>query len=422
MSTTRRSITLGATAATAAWLLIAALAYYLWLPSAGYVAKVEESKGAPTGYVLDFSTSTPERLPRFGPDQKPKNLILLIGDGMGFSQLTGARMALKGPNGRLTLERFPVTGWSSTHSATEVYTDSAAGASALATGFKTDPSHLSVSPDGQPQETLFEKALSNGKALGLVTDSMIFDATPSAFGAHRPYRRDYAEIAEQLMVLKPEVLVGETRSSFDRDEAWQARFRRFEEAGYARLDALASLDQALSFDPAQGQGPWLGLYPAGSIADADTEPGLAALAVLALKQLSQNPNGFVLMVETEETDTASHRGDFDRMVEGIRALDQVAEIAVDFASAARDTLVLATADHETGGLAILGGDHGQSQRVRWATGNHSAEPVPVLAYGPGSEAFTGVLDNAEVGRLLADLLSPPPTSVESETGLSEPAR
>ena len=397
MTTPRSSFAFGAFAATLILLIAAACIFYLWMPSAGYVAKVEESLGAPTGYVLDFSTPTPDRLPRFQSEDRPKNLILLIGDGMGFSQLTGARMALKGPNGRLTLERFPVTGWSSTHSATEIYTDSAAGATALAAGIKTDPSHISVTSDGQPVETLFEKAQAAGKSVGLITDSMVFDATPSAFGAHRESRRDYAEIADQLLELKPEILVGESRRSIDEDPNWQARFQRFEQAGYTRLDTLESLESA------PDDGPLLGLFPAGSIGDQETQPNLEQLTIQALERLSRNPNGFMLMVETEETDTASHRGNFDRMVEGIRALDRVAEVTVEFADSNQDTLIVATADHETGGLAILGGEHGESQRVRWATGNHSSEPVPVLAYGPGSEAFTGVLDNAEVGRLLAEI-------------------
>ncbi len=397
MPTPRSSFAFGAFIATLVLLVAAAGTFYLWLPSAGYVTKVEESLGAPTGYVLDFSTPTPDRLPRFQTADRPKNLILLIGDGMGFSQLTGARMALKGPNGRLTLERFPVTGWSSTHSATEVYTDSAAGATALAGGVKTDPSHISVTSDGEPVETLFEKARAAGKSVGLITDSMVFDATPSAFGAHRESRRDYAEIADHLLELKPEALVGESRRSLDENADWQARFQRFEAAGYSRLDQLESLDAA------PDEGPLLGLFPEGSIADPKTQPNLEHLTMRVLELLSRNPNGFMLMVETEETDTGSHRGDFDRMVEGIRALDRVAEIAVEFADSNRDTLIVATADHETGGLAILGGEHGESQRVRWATGSHSAEPVPVLAYGPGSEAFTGVLDNAELGRLLAEI-------------------
>lgn len=381
--------------------LALAWAAWTWLPGQlGYRLAVSPKAGWKTLQTLDFSTTAAPRLKAFPEDSRPRNLILMIGDGMGFSQLMGARASLVGPNGRLTIERFPETAWSATHSRDRMYTDSAAGATALAGGEKTDPGRVGTDSQGAPLTSLYEKARERGLAVGTLTDSMIFDATPASFLAHRESRREYLGIAEDALALAPEVLIGETRRSMEESEAWAEMWRRFDGAGYHRLDSKTRAPST--------EAPLLGLYPAGSIASRDADrqaPTLAELTRMALNRLARDSEGFVLLVETEETDSGGHNGDFDRTVAGIEALDEAAKVAVSFAqSRGDDTLIVVTADHETGGLALLLGEDQGAPNVRWATSNHSSEPVPVLAYGPGSRAFRGVLDNTEVGRLLAEML------------------
>ncbi|MEM8931044.1 MAG: alkaline phosphatase [Acidobacteriota bacterium] len=326
-----------------------------------------------------------------------RNIILLIGDGMGFSQLAAARYATVGPNGRLTLDRFPVTGWSFTHSAANLYTDSAAGATALATGHKTVPGAVSVDADGQSLETLAEKAAAAGKAIGLVTDSYFLDATPSAFIAHRASRRDTAGLLDDFSSADVHVLLGETREGIENDPAWPDAVRRFENRGSTIGRTLDELSAA------GAEAPLLGLFPEGAVGDPEAAPTLVDLASLALERLQSDPDGFFLMVETEETDTYSHRNVFDRTIAGVVDLDRVARLMIDFARTDGDTLVLVTADHDTGGLALLDGADGEAISIRWASHGHTAEPVPVLAYGAGAEDFVGVLDNTEVGRTMQTL-------------------
>ncbi|MCG8460909.1 MAG: alkaline phosphatase, partial [Holophagales bacterium] len=310
-------------------------------------------------------------------------------------QLAAARYALAGPNGRLALDRFPINGWSFTHSADELYTDSAAGATALATGHKTLPGRLAVDPDGAPLETIAEKAVAAGKSVGMVTDSAFLDASPAAFLVHRESRREYLAIAEDMASSGAALILGETRRSLEQHADWPAVLDAYRARGFTVVRDSGELEAA----PAGA--PVLGLFPHGSVGDPDASPALDDLAAAALERLDRDPDGFFLMVETEETDTYSHRNEFDRVVAGMAAFDRVARRMLDFARADGETLVLVTADHDTGGLAILGGEAGGPMRIRWATGNHTSEPVPVLAFGVGAERFGGVRDNAELGRLLA---------------------
>ncbi len=367
---------------------------------AGYYVRVLPRRGSPTATRLSFApAAAPALVQDFAADSEVKNVILLIGDGMGFSQLTGARAALGSVNERLLLERLPVAGWLTTHSATRLNTDSAAGATALATGAKTDPGKLSVSPEGEVLRSLVEAARAAGKTVGIITDSYLWDATPAAFATHVEHRRDYLAVAQGMAASGIELLIGEEAEVPEGDETGDgAMVAGFVERGYRVARSLEGLGSA------PRDAPLLGLFPVGALADPARQPQLPQLADLALERLGESPRGFVLVVETEETDTGAHHGDFDRVVRGIASLDAVAAAAVELARRDRNTLVLVTSDHETGGMALLLGREGEPLTVRWATGNHTAEPVPLLAYGPGAEQLGGVRDNTEVPRILARLM------------------
>ncbi|MCB1034011.1 MAG: alkaline phosphatase [Acidobacteria bacterium] len=348
--------------------------------------------------------SPPERLVNaFAPDARPKNLILIIGDGFGFNQMSAARIALKGANGRLFMERFPVSGWMWTHSLEELYTDSAAGASALATGCKTRPLMLSQTPEGVPQRTFLEAGMEKGMRAALITTSTIFDATPAAFVVHHKYRRDYAAVNAQLAASGVELLLSEgvDPEAEPWKEIWPGILETYRASGYRVAQTWEEVETAAA-KPGERL---LGLLPPGSLSEErSTSPCLEELSTLALERLADAEQGFFLLVEDEDVDTHSHKGNMDRVVAAVAALDEVARQAVDFAQANGETLVLITADHETGALVLIGGKDGADLDYRWIHGNHSVSPVPLLAYGPGAERFSGVLDNTDVPRILDELL------------------
>ena len=334
-------------------------------------------------------------------DPRPvQNVILFIGDGLGFNQVSAARMARLGVAGRLTMERMPVTGWSWTHSLTSLYTDSAAGASAIATGHKVEPLTLSQSPDGEPHRTLAEAGMERGMRVGLITSSVIIDATPSAFVVHS-LRRDWESLVPQMAASGAELLISE---GFEPEDDEDREFldwmhEEFEEAGYRRADTWAELEAA-----ARQPEPVLALLEPGAIVTPDLQPNLADLTSLAIERLSTGDGGFFLMVEDEESDTGSHLNDFDRVVTGVAALDAAVARGVEFARRDGRTLVLVTSDHETGGLMLQSDRNDPSLGYRWESDNHTAIPVPVFAYGAGAERFSGVHDNTDLGRLMAELL------------------
>lgn len=326
-------------------------------------------------------------IPReYADTARAKNVVLLIADGMGFSHVNAARAAERGTDTPLAFERLPVVGWQTTHAADRWETDSAAAASAIATGRKYDNQALSLEAT-----TIAEQALADGMALGLITDSFLWDATPAAFVAHVGDRDESAAVIEQMAQAGATLLVGG-----DRGGAAES----FRAAGYDVYGDWLELSKR-DFQP---DGRWVGLFPEGMIADPATLPRLEQLTEAALRRLSIEPGGFFLLVETEEVDSGSHDQDFARVQRGVAALDRTLESVLSFARADGETLVVVTADHECGGLALVGGDYGEPLELRWATSEHTAEPVPIYAYGPGAERFGGVLDNTDLYHALAAAL------------------
>jgi alkaline phosphatase len=356
------------------------------------------------GPPLDFAPRPGgERLDDGPPaGARPSNVVLIVGDGMGFSQILAARAEIAGVNGRLCFERFPFTAWTTTHSLDRLYTDSAAAATALASGVKTRPRMLGLTPDGRSHPTVLEAVLGRGGRAGLITTTTVFDATPAAFVAHVASRYDTEEVARQMAAAGVELLVGQALPTGSRRQrARAARVREtFAAAGYRWVESWPELGA----EPGGPAGPVIAQLPPGVLDTPARTLPLAEVAGLALDRFAGSPEGFFLLVEDEDSDTGSHRADLPRVVAAVRALDGVARRAVEFARGDGATLVLVTADHETGGLTIREGGAGEPADYLWATDSHTALPVPLFAYGPGAERFRGVLDNTEVPRILADLL------------------
>lgn len=338
-----------------------------------------------------------------GAISAPRNIILLIGDGMGLAHVAGARLASHGgTGGRLTLDSMPVTGIVTTYSANSMITDSAAAGTALATGTKTNNYTIAQSPDGARLKTLLERAQDMLKSTGIVTTTSITDATPAVFGSHVANRGMQPEIASQLISAHIDVIMGGGKAFFlpkDTEGSQREDSRDLlieaKSAGYTFCSTSDELRVA--------KGKILCL-PALTELDAGVPaPPLSELAAKAIDVLSKDKQGFFLMCEGGLIDRYAHANNFDGMVAQLMEFDKVVAKALEFAKKDGNTLVVVTADHETGGLTLLTDEHGKL-RPSWSTSGHSGIPVPVYAYGPGSECFAGFQDNTELSKKLANFI------------------
>jgi alkaline phosphatase len=351
------------------------------------------------------SVATPPRLPP-ATAGRPRRVILVIGDGMGLAAIAAARIALHGPDGRLLIERLPSTALVVTHTVDDLITSSDAAATALASGHKTRNGRLGEDLDGQPLLTLLEAARDAGMATGLVTNAQIWDATPAAFAAHQAVRNAPAAIANDLLASRVDVLIGGGAAAFLPQSAGGLRSdgrdltAEAQATGYRLVRDAAGLGRLAAAPP-----PRLLALLADDVIPRSAEPPLAAMASAALATLSAGDRPFFLLLESERTDDAGHRNDSADLVAAVAELDAAAATAVAFAQEHGDTLVVVTADHETGGLAIdHGGQRDGQLHLLWSTRYHTGVPVPLFAWGPGADRFTGVLDNTEVPGLLGGLL------------------
>jgi alkaline phosphatase len=356
----------------------------------------------PGGEPLVFEAPPPPPEPLAGASEgPPRNVVILLGDGLGAAALVAAKAELAGVNGRLALEALPVTGQVLTHSVNNLITDSAAAATAMTTGFKTRNGRIGVDAQGEPLVTLGEAAISRGMALGLVTSSYLCDATPTAFVGHATSRRECSRLLTQMAASGAEVLLGEEPSIRDAPFTREDAEAIFLAEGYTVARSAKELEGLRDLPAGEKV---VALFDFGSVASPDQGPDLPALAAFALERLRNGPGGFLLLVEEEEIDTGGHNHDLQRLVAGVASLDQATAEALRFAREDGSTLIVLTGDHETGGLTLVSGSQGDPLGVRWGTTYHSAVPVPLFAGGPGAEALGGWQDNTELPRRLAELL------------------
>jgi len=292
-----------------------------------------------------------------------KNVILFIGDGMGENHLEAAKAADPAP---LVMETMPVRGQSKTNSWPGfILTDSAAGATALACGirvidsqiavFALDPLRWIATP-----VTLAELAIERGKLAGVVTTDSTSGATPACFSAHSASRDNEKEISEGQMASKLTLIWGAGSASVTEVGVKAGGFGSLITTK-AQMDALAEGSRSFAQFEGLGNVP----VPAGS-------PSLAEMTVRAIDLLDDDPDGFFLMVEAAHIDKYSHGGDLPNAIKHVRTLDEAVAAALAYADAHPDTLVLVTADHETGGLKLKNGAHA------YTTGEHTPVNVPVL--------------------------------------------
>ena len=336
-----------------------------------------------------------------------RNVVLFIGDGMGVGHVSAAAALLDRPGSVPTMTDTPFVGLVRTWAANTLVTDSASSGTALATGHKTDKGMVGVLPDGSVVRNLFEAAHDHGMKTGVITTSGLVDATAACFTAHVDHRDNYDEILEQMLDSGTAVLVGG-------DYSRQPKARR--NPRYRELAAeLEELGQARGYqvirdpeDLGMTQLPVLALFPPRTGYAEQHGPPLAVSARRVIEQLLEGEKGFLLVVETEVTDGLAHDTDIEAVMDGMRELNEAVAEVLRLVAPRNDTLVLVTADHDTGGLSLVDGYYEDGEAtVRWASGNHSSQWVPLFAFGPGAGDFTGVMDNTEVALGIAGALELP---------------
>jgi len=329
----------------------------------------------------------------------PSRVILLIADGAGVEHWTLARFARQ----ELAVGDFEIAGLVDTRGSGHVVTGSAAGATALATGTRTFFGAVGVGPDSTPRQTVLEAAKARGMATGLVTTTWIVDATPAAFASHVSSRTQLVDIMEQMTRLPVDVLLGGGRGIFERAEGTNSvDLRRRAMERYTYIETAAELEQ-LDTD---GVTTLLGLFAPGEMPRApERSPGLTSMMATALAILDRDPDGFFLMVENEGSDTEAHANvERDVLVAEMLDFDDAVRVALEYQERHPETLVVVTADHETGGLSLIP-DQDRNVILQYSTRGHTAALVPLFASGPGAERFGGLKENWEIGRLLLEAVA-----------------
>ena len=350
-----------------------------------------------------------KRLVRGPAGARPKNVILLIGDGMGPGAVRFTSLYQHGRNGALQMQQMPVAGLCLTQSADRDVTDSAAAGTAFATGTKTSNGVLGLGIASKAERknprqlvSTAEKAHRAGLAVALLTNDKLTGATPAAFYAHVAGRGDTAQVAEQAATSGFEVLVG---SSGSRRGFFPVAKGGDRKDGLDVIEAMAkggyvcvTSQQAFAAAPAGSK--IVGFF----LDEPQSEASVAAALKTALARVGDSPKGFFMMCESALPDHGNHGNNPAKTVKGTLQVDWAAAAALDFAEARGDTLVIVTADHETGGVSAVRSPDGGKATIHYSATSHTGLPVALFAYGPGAECFEGLIDNTDIAKILQRLL------------------
>jgi len=322
------------------------------------------------------------------PEAEIKNVILMIGDGMGISHVFSA---ISANNDQLYMEYAKYIGFQKTKSKDNYKTDSAAGGTAMACGIKTNNGMIGMDADQKPVKSILETASENGKSTGLVVASKVTHATPAAFIAHVPSRKQYEDIAEFFVSDQIDVFIGGGLDDFDKREDSRSLLPDLREKGFQIATNKEDLDQL-------NEGKIAGLLSSGHI-DRYPQRGefLPNSTQKAMDVLSKDQDGFFLMIEGSQIDWGGHDNDVGYVVEEMLDFDRTVGQVLKFAQEDGHTLVIITSDHETGGMSVHNANPEKGEvEGRFTTGSHSSLMVPVFAYGPGADQFIGIYENTEI--------------------------
>ena len=357
---------------------------YLLLFSVAILSSCQDGTVVEESVLIGAETNAAETLEQ-NPNIKAKNIILFIGDGMGPNQVALARFSVGGANHRLSFENFPVTGIVLNHSAENLYTDSAAAATAWAAGVKTKNGYLSVDSDNKFLPTIPELLSTKGYLTGMVATSSITHATPAAFYAHIKSRSKHKQIAQMLVESDIAIALGGGSEFFKMPLSNEA---------IHTINNVDSLDEDNLIEHSRV----LGLFGEDGLdrrLSPPTQLKMTEKAVDFLDLKTANCPGFFLMSEGSQIDWAGHDNNVKYMLSEFADFDDSIAAAIEFAKRDQDTLILVTADHATGGL-VLQKPRGSNIRAQWTTTSHDLSPINIYAFGPGADLFSGVMDNTEI--------------------------
>lgn len=330
--------------------------------------------------------------------QKAKKVIFLIGDGMGVSQIYAG---LTANHGHLNLEKAQVVGFHKNQASNNYVTDSAAGATAFATGFQTYNSAIGVDSSKKPQVTLLELAEKKGLSTGLVTSCDITDATPSSFIAHQEARNMHEEIAADFLKTDVDVVIGGGRKYFNKRKDQRNLVDELKSKNYEVVEDLNAVN-------ASKANKLFGLLAEENPIKISEGRGeqLLQSAQKAVSVLEKNNKGFFVMIEGSQIDWGGHANDKDYVTSEMIDFDKVIGWAFAYADKNPETLVVITADHETGGMALLGGDFKTGKvDAKFITGGHTGQMIPVFAFGNGASKFSGIYNIYDIFKKIKTFLN-----------------
>lgn len=340
------------------------------------------------GYFKEKNLNYSELLPTDEEGRLVKNLIFMIGDGMGHNHIEGASRYLLTENRKFDMQKMAYKGEVITDNINGETTDSAASGTAYATGVKTVNKAIGKDRYGNDLVNILEYAKSEGFATGIVTTQKLNDATPAAFSAH-VFDRHSNDIVLQQIASGIDVLIGGGRTEFEKHQ------KLIEQKGYTYINNMED------FNKTKAEKIFAILRTSHFMDDKNT-PSLAVLTKKTIEVLSKNEKGFILIVEEGLIDTYSHAKSINSVFNKVLEFDKAVRVSLNFARSNNDTLVIVTADHETGGLTIMDGEPAKDW---FTTTEHTSLNVPIMAFGLHARGLNNKkMENNEINHYIVQKL------------------
>lgn len=330
--------------------------------------------------------------------KKVKNVILMIGDGMSLMHVYTAWAANRG---KLWLENAQATGLSKTWAVKKLVTDSGSGGTSLATGVKTVYHAVGVDPEGKLLTSLVDVAKELGKDAGMAVTCRLWDATPCDFCCHNSDRDKEEELVGDYPTSGVDFVFGGGAQKFTNRKDGRDIFKELQKKGY---HVSRTLDDFFAYD----KNSRIFAVPYDKDTPLPDERGdlLARASMKGISLMNQNKNGFFMMIEGSQLDDYGHFNQLDLLMKETLDFDQTVGEVMKWAAKDGETLVVVTADHETGGLTLVNGNKDEGRvECCFSTKDHSGAMVPVYAFGPGAENFTGIFENTDVFKKIKKLMT-----------------
>lgn len=330
--------------------------------------------------------------------KKVKNVILMIGDGMSLMHVYTAWAANRG---KLWLENAQATGLSKTWAVKKLVTDSGSGGTSLATGVKTVYHAVGVDPEGKPLTSLVDVAKELGKDAGMAVTCRLWDATPCDFCCHNIDRDKEEELVGDYPTSGVDFVFGGGAQKFTNRKDGRDIFKELQKKGY---HVSRTLDDFFAYN----KNSRIFAVPYDKDTPLPDERGdlLARASMKGISLMNQNKNGFFMMIEGSQLDDYGHFNQLDMLMKETLDFDKTIGEVMKWAAKDGETLVVVTADHETGGLTLVNGNKDEGRvECSFSTKDHSGAMVPVYAFGPGAENFTGIFENTDVFKKIKKLMT-----------------